>query len=86
MVAVPPETGGWPYMNAQFAAGLISTDPEAFLRPGDSGGPILCRTEKGIAKLVGVHSYIAPYDNTVNSVLVGTPENLRWIDAQTRNR
>lgn len=38
---------------------MIASNPERFLRNGDSGGPILCRREDGREVVVGAHSFVS---------------------------
>ena len=55
---------------------LITSDPRYFLRPGDSGGGVICnRGEEEV--VVGIHSFSFPVDSTVNSASVG--HNYQWL-------
>jgi hypothetical protein len=79
---LPEISGGEPYMRVMAAAGILPTNPETFMRPGDSGGGMLCRGANGAREVLTVNSYMASYDNTVNAVMVAWPSNLEWIKAQ----
>lgn len=55
---------------------LITSDPRYFLRPGDSGGGVICnRGDEEV--VVGIHSFSYPIDSTVNSASVG--HNYQWL-------
>ncbi len=58
---------------------LITSDPRFFLRPGDSGGGVICKRGDDEV-LVGIHSFSYPIDSTVNSASVG--HNYQWLIEQ----
>ncbi|MCB9072623.1 MAG: trypsin-like serine protease [Bdellovibrionaceae bacterium] len=58
-------------------AGKVLSDPQRFVREGDSGGPILCRDGAGAWRVVGVHSYMLPIAVEAASASVGV--NAQWI-------
>ncbi len=77
----PEELGGRSLAETNFEnQGLISTDPRLFVRPGDSGGPILCQNTKGENVVVGVHSILLAFDSTANSASVG--QTSAWIQSK----
>ncbi len=58
---------------------LITSDPRFFLRPGDSGGGVICK--RGDEEIVvGIHSFSYPIDSTVHSASVG--HNYQWLIEQ----
>lgn len=58
---------------------LITSDPRYFLRPGDSGGGVIC-TINNEEVVVGIHSFSYPLDSSVNSASVG--HNYQWLIEQ----
>ncbi len=79
--ATPPEElGGLNLSLDNFQSEkLITSDPRFFLRPGDSGGGVICkRGDEDV--VVGIHSFSFPIDSTVNSASVG--HNFDWLIEQ----
>ncbi len=72
-------SGGAAYARVLLAEGLFATDPEAFMRSGDSGGPVVCRGADGVARIQAVHSFVNEGDGVAASVLVAQPGNARWL-------
>ncbi len=77
----PEELGGRSLAESNFENnGLIASDPRLFLRPGDSGGPIICQNSSGENVIVGVHSVLLAINSTSNSASIGTTS--QWIQSR----
>lgn len=64
-----PFLGGVDYVKTIFSmTNMIASDPQRFLRSGDSGGPILCK-KNGTEVIVGVHSLISVPSSAALSAL-----------------